>query len=81
MSYRDPVTGELTHPISIHVHLTGERVRLYSAPDWAAAARFLRSAEFRTLAGRLDFVTLMDCRPVEDRKTTRTDRGGEVRRP
>lgn len=61
MSRRDPQTGELTHPISINLHLSGQPLpEVYNAGSWKAAGNFFQSDEFRELANRVEFVTITD---------------------
>lgn len=55
---RDPVTGELLNKISIDVHLADQSSLMYTARDWKAARTYLASAEFRSIADQVDFVTL-----------------------
>lgn len=56
---RDPQTGELNFKVQIVVHLAGRALPLWvDARDWKAAAAYLRGAEFRRIADRVESVTI-----------------------
>jgi len=55
----DPKTGKLLNPISVDIHhaATGLLSFVYCR-SWAAARKFLASAEFRAIADDVSFVTI-----------------------
>jgi hypothetical protein len=56
---RDPKTGELLFPVSMHIHVRDALMPvMLDCRSWAAATRFLAGAEFREMRDRVRFVTI-----------------------
>jgi hypothetical protein len=56
---RDPQTGKLKWPVGINVHFKRAGMpKFIDCANWASAADYLVSAEFRKIRGRVDFVTI-----------------------
>jgi hypothetical protein len=59
MPTRDPETGDLTHNLSADIHLRDQLMPgRVEARDWPTLCRWLRSAEFKAIADRVDFITI-----------------------
>jgi alpha-glucuronidase len=52
--------GDLVYKVSVDLHLTDGTFRYYLAKNWRDARGYLGSQEFREIAERVHFVTLVN---------------------